>query len=183
MGEKPDTQGISISGNLNEKTLKTIADSLWGRLWSGTNMFGNLRATAHGLVVICRFIKWAIDTAIYGNIIYELYGFSTALLREILESVTLYLIHKRRGQPKQDWNAKPAREEKRNNNLNNNVYGCIYRAGPQQQQQQQPTRAQSFPLRTIQDYFGQTIYCRRTPVSGVSREAIEGRQSRLGENI
>ena len=60
----------------------------------------------------------------------------------------------RRGQLKQDLNAEPAREKRRNNNLNNKVYGCIYRVGPQQQrqQQQQPTRARNFPLRPIQDY-------------------------------
>lgn len=35
MGGKPDTRGISISDNLDETALKTIADSLWGRFWFG----------------------------------------------------------------------------------------------------------------------------------------------------
>ena len=88
MGGKPDTQGILISHNLGETMLKTIANSMWGRHWFGTNMFGSLCATALGLVFICRIIKWVIDTAIYGRIIYRLYGFGTALLGPILESVT-----------------------------------------------------------------------------------------------
>ena len=142
-------------------------------------MFGNLCATALGFVVICRIIKWMINTAIPGRTIYELYGFGLALFRAILESVTSYLVQKRRGQLKQDRNAEPAKEEKGNNNYNNNLHRCIYTV----RTQQKPTRAQSFPLHSTRKYFRQMICGRRTSVSGLSHKATEARRSRSGEGI
>lgn len=94
-GQRPDLQGLSIAGVMDDTALTSIQDSIVKKLWNGFTLFGSLMSGLVGIFIVARGIKWLMDTFLHGKILYDLYGLSFALIGAIWDSVTSYLVHRR----------------------------------------------------------------------------------------
>nr|QMP82321.1 glycoprotein [Coleopteran chu-related virus OKIAV151] len=94
-GSNPDHQGGSLANLLDENEVEKFGERIWSRIWGSFMSFGAAMSGLVGLFMTLRILKWIIDTIIHGRALYELYGFSVALVGAIWDSLTMFLIHRR----------------------------------------------------------------------------------------
>lgn len=94
-GRRPDMQGLSVGHLMDESTVEKLKNSLVAKIWGSFTVFGTVVSGILGIVIAAKIAKWTIDTIFHGKILYDLYGFSVALLGAIWDSVTSYLVHRR----------------------------------------------------------------------------------------
>lgn len=92
-GRKVVTQGVSIEHLFDEAMVDKIVDSYWSRAWSKFYMFGNTVAGCLGIFVLCRVLKFLIDTIFHACLLKRTFGWSFKLVGAIFSSITHFLIH------------------------------------------------------------------------------------------
>ncbi|CAB0029767.1 unnamed protein product, partial [Trichogramma brassicae] len=84
---------LSLTNFLDQNNINAIVEKTWASFWSGFMIFGNASAGIIGLILICRLIKLLVDSVVHGIALYDIYGFSIALVGAIWNSVTQLLLH------------------------------------------------------------------------------------------
>ncbi|QBP37028.1 putative envelope protein [Lampyris noctiluca chuvirus-like virus 1] len=87
-------QGISLTQLVDEDLIESMGTKIVRKVWGFLSVFGNVSAGFIGLYMLIRGVKFLFDTLIHCRLIYEVYGFSAALLGGVWDSLTTYLIHK-----------------------------------------------------------------------------------------
>lgn len=90
-----DLQGINIHRIFTDRSLEVMKDKLLLKIWGWFSFFGQLSAGAIGVYVCVRCVKFVVDLVIHGTILYDLYGWSFALIGSLWNSVTTFLIQRR----------------------------------------------------------------------------------------
>ena len=78
-----------FDGETLHKILKTTWEHFWGRFVA----FGTLSSGILGIFVICRLIKFFIDTSLHAMALYSVYGFSIHIIGAVWDSLTQLLLH------------------------------------------------------------------------------------------
>ena len=97
-GHDTANQGIYLSPLIAKDLVREIKTNILSSIWGRFTTFGNIASGIIGLMVILNIIKWLLDTVLHGRILYNLYGISAALVGALSESVTTYLVLRRRSQ-------------------------------------------------------------------------------------
>ncbi|APG78725.1 putative glycoprotein [Hubei chuvirus-like virus 3] len=97
-----DRQDLSVSGMMDDASIDAIANRYFTRVVGVFSVIGNVSASFLGCYVVLRLMKLVFDTLIHGKAIYEIYGFSLALLGAIWDSATTYLLHRGTRERKQN---------------------------------------------------------------------------------
>ena len=75
-------------------------EKVWAQTSGFFDAFGVYSSTAFGIYVFFRLIKFALDTIINGIALHAIYGWSIWLLVSVWDSVANWLLHFRKGPPK-----------------------------------------------------------------------------------
>ena len=94
-GQQPNMQGLSLQGMLDDVFMKNIRVSLLQKAWEKFAIFDNIVAGLIGIMVLCKAVKWVINTLFHGKILYNFYGLSGYLLGALWDSVTTYFIQRK----------------------------------------------------------------------------------------
>uniref|UniRef100_A0A2M4CVY8 Putative polyprotein n=1 Tax=Anopheles darlingi TaxID=43151 RepID=A0A2M4CVY8_ANODA len=88
-------QGFKFDALVSEKIIDNALQKYWSKLLSWSTWLGNITSTAIGLYIICRTIKFTIDTIIHGKILYDIYGLGWQLIAAFWDSLTNLLSHRK----------------------------------------------------------------------------------------
>lgn len=85
--------GISMAKFIDETDIENFAKKQWDKFWGGFVIFGTASAGVIGVIMVLKFLKIIIDTAVHGYTLHRAYGWSLYLLGAILSSITHLLLH------------------------------------------------------------------------------------------
>lgn len=93
-GKSIDMQGISIAHAINEEGLNNLSKKVGERIWSYFSVFGNISAGCFGIYIVFKVMKFIFDTALHGQSLYTVYGWSYQLIASVWDSMTTCLLHR-----------------------------------------------------------------------------------------
>lgn len=93
-GQAFDRQEISLNPLVDDDMVESLGERIKDKVWGFFKVFGNVSAGLLGIYFFCKTAKFLIDTAVHCKLLYEIYGFSVALVCGVWDSVTTYLVHK-----------------------------------------------------------------------------------------
>ncbi|AJG39049.1 glycoprotein [Lishi spider virus 1] len=91
---------LKVTNLIGPQTLESLASKLSSKIWSMFTLFGHVSSGVIGIYMLARLIKLIVDTAVHGTILYNLYGWSICLIGGIWDSITHYLIYRKRHETK-----------------------------------------------------------------------------------
>jgi hypothetical protein len=87
-GKEAPNEAVQLRNLLDQESVKAMAKSAIGDIWSGFTQFGIYSAGVIAVVVIGQLIKSTIEVIIRGYTLHQLYGWSRRLFGALFSSIT-----------------------------------------------------------------------------------------------
>lgn len=102
IGLTTDMQGTNFGKLIDEVTINVWFKKAAASMWHWFTLIGTVTSGLMGFYMIGKGIKFMIDTVIHGFLLYEIFGVSLKLMGALLDSITMYFIHKHHSKRKTD---------------------------------------------------------------------------------